>query len=129
MMDDTPRTQQQVEFPYPFVSEEFQQIDEDGSAAVQTWRPGVRYVDDRYGDSKAIADGIGAQIITVVARFKPDGWPERVFYTRQWKDPDGKLFGKRRLHIRAAAQFTELTRGYRHGFEMSPAAPEVTGNE
>ena len=63
------------------------------------------------------ADATGEMILTVVSTHKL-GAAERVFYTRQWRDPDGKVFGAdSKLRITSSAGFTMLTRGY-HDFEV-----------
>lgn len=57
--------------------------------------------------------------LDVVATFKPGRFPERVFYTRRWVDPDGREFGKTgRLLIATAGQFRRLLKGYRHPFAV-----------
>lgn len=58
----------------------------------------------------------------------PDTRPyqSRVFFTRQWTDPDGATFGKRGLHVVTIEKFRRLCRGYAHEFEMvEPAQPQV----
>jgi hypothetical protein len=99
-------------FPYPFVRETVFLID----GEVKNWRPGVEHglTGGPDGDSpRDVCDGIGEQIITIVDSFRPAGWPRRVFYTRKWRDPEGKEYGKRRLFVRTAASLTVLLQGYR----------------
>lgn len=102
---------------YPFVLEKVRVPEVGGPETIISWRPGVRYQmrnvsGESEGYSEAIADGIGAQILTEVSRHKPERFPERVFYTRQWIAPDGRRFGKGGLHIATAEKFRRLTRGY-----------------
>ena len=105
-------------FAYPFIREDYTSMDGEGYATTQCWRPGCR-MEPVYDDARAVADGIGSQILTVVGTYKPTGYPERIFYTRKWVDPDGKQFGSNKLHIRSKSAFGELKRGYRHRFERA----------
>lgn len=58
-------------------------------------------------------------VLDVVATFKPGRFPERVFYTRRWIDPDGREFGKtNKLRATTTAHFRSLLKGYRHDFEV-----------
>lgn len=107
--------------PYPFVRSTFTQYDEEGGYEVPTWKPGIEY-DVRHSpvwtgedvpDYFAVADGVGEIILTVVSRHKPGPkYPERVFYTRQWRNPDGKLFGNNKLHICSTQAFSRRKRGW-----------------
>ena len=105
--------------PYPFVQDTWvEHYDgEDGPETdeVPTWKPGVR---SESVDVGMEADAIGAQILTVVGVYRPGHFPTRVFYSRQWRDPDGKVFGKAKLRITTVPAFVGLTRGYRHPFEL-----------
>lgn len=107
------------QFSYPFVRDIYCEQDEEGTAESPTWTPGVRMEDRSSGKCAALADGIGQQIVTVVSTFKPGKFAVRVFYTRQWRDPSGKLFGKSNLRILSYSAFTGLVKGYRHEFELS----------
>ncbi len=111
-----------LQFSYPFVRDTFSEMDEDGVSTSACWRPGVRMV-DYLEHQEAVADGIGQQIITVVSTHKPGKFQERVFYTRQWRDPSGKVFGRSSLRVATAGALKTLTRGYRHPFEIAPAEP------
>jgi hypothetical protein len=111
-----------LQFSYPFVRDTYSEMDEGGVSESPTWKPGVRFV-ERGGDRdpEAVADGIGQQIISVVSTHRPGNFPERVFYTRKWRDPSGKVFGKGSLRVMSAAGLRSLIRGYRHPFEIVPA--------
>jgi hypothetical protein len=112
-------------FSYPFIRGVFMEMSEEGTAKSATWRPGVRFEDVGHGEycnTETYADGIGSQTVTVVACFRPGKFPERVFFTRKWRDPSGKVFGKGKLYITTKAAFTSLIRGYRHAFELAPVA-------
>lgn len=85
--------------------------DEEGGFEVPTWAPGWEY--EAYGpeDSRPVWQGQGAQLRTVIAVFKPGRYPERVFYTRQFRDPSGKIFGRDGLRITTAQAFRRWMAG------------------
>lgn len=111
--------------PYPFVRDVYNQVDSDEDGVtftdVPTWKPGVRFEDVGEGWVDSIADGMGAMRLTVVSVHKPGRYPTRVFFTRQWVDPDGKVFGKGKLHIASLEKFRRLSRGYQHEIDVKPA--------
>lgn len=113
------------EVPYPFVRDTYvsHQDDEEGPSSIEvpTWKPGVRFEDEGYGDVEAYADAMGAQLLTVVSVHKPGRFPTRVFYTRQWRDPDGAVWGKGKLRMTTLPAFTTLRGGYRHRYELKTA--------
>lgn len=95
--------------------------DPEGPPSVErmSWVPGVRfeYGDSAYGDDPDTVeeyDGIGVQILTVVAVFKPGRFPTRVFYTRKWRVPEGREFGKGGLRIKVMSAFKRLISGYQY---------------
>lgn len=89
---------------------------------VDTWNPGVTFQPTGPETSEGFANGMGKMHLTVVDVYRPGDWPTRVFYTRKWEDPNGKIFGKNRLHIKALGNFRGLLRGYRHRFILDKAA-------
>jgi hypothetical protein len=107
-----------VEIGYPFVMDQRDGRDADGAPLFDpSWRPGTKMV-QVYDDHDTFADAIGTMVLTVVATFTPPGFPDRVFYTRRWRDPDGDEFGpvKQKLRCTSRAHFTALCKGYRHRF-------------
>lgn len=110
---------------YPFVRYVADLIIEDGYYRTEGWRPGCTAEEDErdehgYPSNVFVADGTGSMVLEVVATFKPGRFPERVFYTRRWVDPDGREFGKpNKLRVTTAAHFRGLLKGYRHDFEVS----------
>ncbi|KCZ47751.1 hypothetical protein [Hyphomonas sp. CY54-11-8] len=72
------------------------------------WKPGFEneYADP-YGESSyPVCDGMGQMLLTVVSLHKPGPkYPTRVFYTRKWIDPDGKVFGASKLRTSVAWAF------------------------
>lgn len=114
------------EVPYPFVRDTYHGIeqDEEGEGwhevALPSWKPGTRseYTGAPDGDTGSVADAMGAQILTVISLHRPGKYPERVFFTRQWRDPDGKVWGKTKLRITTRGAFSALCAGYRHSFDL-----------
>ena len=110
--------------PYPFIRTTYDAEPfnlESESQELPTWRPGVEHDQNNYGDTTTFADAVGKVVYTVIAVFKPGSFPTRIFFLRKWQDPDGKLFGKGKLHITTQQHFRVLIKGYRHDFEMSEA--------
>lgn len=106
---------------YPFVRTTYDLIDGDGISEVPTWRPGCNVeAAPPYGeDNMLVADAVGGVVFTVVDCFKPGRFPMRVFFTRQFVDPDGKTFGKGKLHIATVEKFRRLITGYYYGYDVA----------
>ncbi|WP_020475018.1 hypothetical protein [Zavarzinella formosa] len=93
-------------------------FDGEGTYKTLSWRPGVRHELMGYGDPVAVADGVGSQIVTVVSVHKPGKFPERIFFIRHWKNPEGKMFGKSKLRMKTTPAFRKLVAGYGFEFEF-----------
>lgn len=108
--------------PYPFVRTTYEALPDDLDGVpteLPTWRPGVEHeACEPYGDTYTFADRMGNVEFTVIGVFKPGSFPTRVFFVRQWIDPDGKRFGKNKLRVTTAQNFRQLIKGYRHDFEI-----------
>ena len=111
---------------YPFVRYVANLADDEGCGyQTEGWRPGCTLETDEnaggyFPENHYVANGVGSMVLDVVATFKPGRFPERVFYTRCWIDPDGREFGKpSKLRVTTAAHFRSLLKGYRHPFEVS----------
>lgn len=120
----------EIEVGHPFVRTTFMDRDGDGEGYSETekptWAPGVRQefvAPDGFDD---VADAMGSQILTIVSVHKPGRFPERIFYTRQWRDPDGRVFGKGNLRIKTTQAFRWLVRGYRHEFRIEEPKAQVS---
>jgi hypothetical protein len=108
------------EVDYPFVRSTYKKYDFDGNSgmdyvsdSMDTWAPGVENVACAPDDSEAVADGLGKMALTVVSVHElPKPYKARVFFVRQWIDPDGKRFGKRTLRIMGIAAFRRRLSGY-----------------
>lgn len=109
----------QFSAPYPFVRDTYTRFDHDGPSETGTWRPGVRPEPASPEDDENVADAIGRITLTVVSTHKPGRFPMRVFFTRQWESPEGKTFGKPKLHIATVEKFRRLAAGYRHEFRLA----------
>jgi hypothetical protein len=120
-MDERIKEGAVITIAHPFVRDTVDLCDGEDFYKKDTWVPGVRHeACGQYGEnSEAVADGIGAQTLTIVSIHKPGKFPTRVFYTRLWRDPDGREFGKGKLHIKTAQAFGWIIRGYRVEFYMA----------
>jgi hypothetical protein len=108
---------QVIEVSYPMQRIEAEPGDDWGV----TWKPGTWVEAGQYSE-RWLCDGVGAMILRVVSLHDPGRpWGPRVFYTRSWRAPDGRVFGKRRLRNTTVAAFRTLSRGYRFSFEVKGA--------
>lgn len=123
---------------YPFVLTTFTEFEPDAegfsTVEMQTWKPGHEYVEvGPEGEADAVCDGYGKQILTVVSTHKPGKFPERVFYTREWEDPDGKRFTSGGCKIAVKSKFMRLASGYGVGIreleEIYLRAPTTPNKE
>jgi hypothetical protein len=103
---------------YPFMRIEYEKTEWDGGgvaeSVISSWKPGCEYVPrGPYGeDSEGVCDGEGWMVLAVVAVFKPSKYPARVFFTRQWVDPEGHQFGKNNLRIMTLQAFKRRAAGW-----------------
>lgn len=114
-----------LEVPYPFVIEEYDAIDDEGhSSRGLSWRPGTKFViqgvDEIFGETtRGIAEGMGHMLITPIKRVElPGHYHTRIFYVRQWRDPDGRVFGKTKLRVMTEQCFRRLLGGFRHSYAL-----------
>lgn len=105
---------------YPFIRETVTLCGEDGFYEARTWRPGVSIENvGPYGeDTDIVANGEGEMILTVVDTFKPGRFPRRVFYTRQFVDPNGYRFGKSGLRMTTVDAFRRRASGYQLAYDV-----------
>lgn len=102
---------------YPFSLYTFHGFDIDGAFSDVGWRPGCNTDTDEQGGLDYHADALGTMLLEVVQVVSlPGNFAPRVFYVRQWRDPDGKVFGKRLCRVTTTSAFAKLTKGYRHSF-------------
>lgn len=109
----------EIRAPYPFFRVLGTNWKDVMGPEIMCWRPGTRAEHCAPDDVESVADGLGLIVLTEVSRHKPGKYPERVFYVRQWIDPEGKQFGKTDLRMTTAQAFARLCKGYRHDFEMA----------
>lgn len=105
------------EVRFPFVREVVNLFDEEGPYQDETWRPGVRHEPCAPDDFEAVADGEGQMLMHVVDIHKPGRYPPRVFFTRRWRDPDGREFGRTCLRVMTEQTFKRRLRGYMHDYK------------
>lgn len=119
-MGALPATGEIFRVRYPFVRCDVTLCGEDGPYDARTWRPGVSIENaGPYGeDTDIVANGEGEMILTVIDVHKPGRFPTRVFYTRQWVDPNGYRFGKGGLRMTTVDAFKRMTAGYRLHYEI-----------
>ena len=92
---------------YPFVRCVKTLHDFDETWSREGWRPGCEKDIEDGGNVAYAADGLGAMLLEVVQVVKlPNGFAPRVFYVRKWRDPDGKVFGKRRCRVTTTSAFS-----------------------
>jgi hypothetical protein len=121
-----PEKYMHFQIKYPFVWVEFTYIDEDGYQESMGWRPGTVFEEDGREGCDSVAHGMGWQLVTVVSVHNPGRpFPVRVFYTVKWMTPDGKKFGKNKLHITTLDAFRRRLKGFRHQFELRPREVEA----
>ena len=104
---------------YPFVRTVFEGYDIiDGQYQDEGWRPGCnKESGDDFVDF--VADGLGVMLLEVVQVVSlPGGFAPRVFYVRRWRDPDGKVFGRRQCRVTTVGSFTKQAKGYRYDFYL-----------
>jgi hypothetical protein len=84
----------------------------------EVWIPGTKSQDVCPDDCELVADGEGEMILSIVDIHKPGRYPERVFYTRKWIDPDGDEFGATKLRIITTPTFKRRAAGYYHEYRV-----------
>jgi len=104
---------------YPFIMAEHTTVDTDGQpVCTECWRPGTKERFVPPDDTEAIADDEGAMLLTIVDIHKPGRYPERVFYTRKWEDPDGGVFGATKLHITTTPAFKRRATAFYYPYKV-----------
>lgn len=109
---------------YPFLRCKAAVYDgECGITEIDSWKPGTEYrgQPNEYTDCELFADGVGEMLITEVSRHKPAHYPERVFFTRRFVNPEGVEFGKAKLHCAVASKFNRTVKGYAHAYIVEDA--------
>lgn len=117
-MSDDLKIGQDYSCKYPFVRTKYRVYDDiDSFKEIESMRPGTEPV--IYGDDTEYeADGVGEMILHLVSIHKPGKYPTRVFYTRRWKDPDGKVWGKKELKVTTQGNFRQMLKGFRHVYDL-----------
>ena len=119
-MSDLVAVETEYQISYPFVWEEWDDLQTGALIRRCSWRPGHRDVLIGDGDCVHECDGFGHATFHVVSIHKPPKYPARVFFERQYCDPDGKQFGKKKLHIVTLTKFKRLVLGYALSCALKP---------
>lgn len=82
------------------------------------WLPGCEKDVNDDNELTYAADDWGHMVITEIQRVSIPGFEDRVFYIRQWRDPEGAEFGKRDLRCKGARAFKQMLKGWRHPFYL-----------
>ena len=109
----------EFEVDFPFYLGIHVRHDIEGSWPDETWIPGCKSEFLPPDDTELVANGVGKMILSVVDIHKPGKYPERVFYTRRWIDPEGNEFGSSKLHITTTPTFKRRADSYYHEFRIS----------
>jgi len=99
--------------PYPFVRDTYHSV----NGPIPTWRPGVRVELLSHGWEE-VADAVGEMHLRVISTHKPGHYPERVFYTRRWRDPERHMFGASSLKVATTYKFRSLMAGYSSQYRL-----------
>jgi len=102
----------EVRAPFVWYQTDIPEPDGPGFVTVETWKPGFDAESDEY-NTYYLCHGFGQIIYTIIDFHKlPRPYPARVFYTRKFRDPDGKVFGKSKLRITTTAHFTRMIKSH-----------------
>ncbi len=98
----------------PFFLEPYTEMNEDGYSTSLSWRPGIKWEAYSPEDAEPVCHGIGMVQYTIVSIHKlPRPYPPRVFFTRRFVSPDGRSFGKGRLHVMTSDAFRRRLKAYK----------------
>ena len=107
-----------IKVEFPFYVGKHVKHDFDGIYEDEVWIPGCKDSLLPPDDFELIAEGMGKMILEIVDIHKPGKYPERVFYTRRWVDPEGNEFGARKLHITTTPTFKRRAASYYHPYRI-----------
>lgn len=85
----------------------------DPERAYERWRPGAWEIGR---DGGLVAHDMGAVTFMVISTHKPPGYPERVFYKRQFFLPDGEPYAPGRLMNCVKRRFLKDVEAYPNPF-------------
>jgi hypothetical protein len=102
-MDVTEGTTYRISYPFHRVTYTVDDID--GPYTIPSWSPGTVQNQD-YSS--------GVRILTCLAIVQlPSPYRPKVLYVQTWQDPDGKVFGNRKVRVCSIPKFTGFLHGYR----------------
>ena len=120
---------------YPFIKAPHTLLDEDGWYTAMSWRPGTvepktHEYPEHCAEHYRVAHGEGHMLLRLIQQVAlPKPYRARVFYVRQWRDPDGKEFGKRLLRLCTVQVWKSLCSGYRFPYRVQPYYGDTTPEE
>jgi len=110
---------QKIKVEFPFYTGVHEGYDCTGDFySRDVWIPGCKQEPVSQEDFEFVAEGLGEMVLEIIDIHKPGKYPERVFYTRRWIDPDGDEFGAGKLHITTTPTFKKRAAGYYHNFRV-----------
>lgn len=123
--------------PFPFLRHKASVLDDGEWDEVACWKPGTEFeATHRYlghgeytDDTTCVAHGEGALRLHVVSIHRPGRYPTRVFYRREWVDPDGKVFGRPSLKVCVLSMFRRLATRYAHEYVVRDKPAEQAGED
>lgn len=118
-MGKKPQAGDEFRVKFPFYVDVYNGQDDSGPYQEEVWIPGCRSQMLPPDDCECVAQGEGEMVLTVVDTFKPGKYPERVFYTRKFIDPDGKEFGRGKLRMTTIPAFMRRCSGYYYEYRIS----------
>lgn len=86
-------------------------------AGVWVWRPGCH---DDTTNGSLTCDGEGEMTLTVRGIAKPEGFHTRVFYTREFKNPDGHSWQSNGLRVASIGHFLKISKSYIKKYQIIP---------
>lgn len=100
----------------PFILDKYTEMTEEGYCTFLSYRPGVKWEFLEPDSSEPVCHGVGTVTYKVVSYHKlPHPYPDRVFFTRKFKSPDGREFGKNRLLVLTKEAFSRRAKAYLPG--------------
>lgn len=82
------------------------------------WSVGCEVIQDRMGGDAWIAHGEGVKVITEISRHTPPGYGEKVFFSVEYLDPDGKKAGRKQLKMLGVRAYNRRVSGFYFDYEV-----------
>lgn len=117
----------EIKIKYPFIEQkDTLMIDEYDYG---DWIPGARFEGAEshcpFDGLAGEADGEGYMLIKIIKKVPmPKPYTMKVFFTREWIDPDGKRFGNKMLRMKGEQAFSNMIKGYRYDYDLVDGGEE-----